>query len=139
MAQAGGDKLKIGYWKFRGVHRGNGSRYLLAYTGAQWEEQNFTMGDDSWPTFKSGGTIGEFPNLPFIIDGDVKVTETFAVHRYICDKFKPELLGTTPAEKARIMQLYSVADDKFIKSLVTLVFKDGVTREQVNEAALGAL
>ena len=97
MAQAGGDKLKLGYWPFRGVHRGEVCRYLLAYGGAQWEEQNFTMGGDEWPTFKNSGAL-EYPNLPFVIDGDVTVTETFAVHRYIAGKYKPELLGSTVAE-----------------------------------------
>ena len=138
MAQAGGDKVKLGYWKFRGVHRGNGARYLLAYSGAQWEEQSFTFSSEDWPTFKSGGTV-EFPNLPFIIDGDVNVTETFAVHRYIADKFKPELLGSTPAERAKVMQLYSIVNDKFINALVKLVFAEGTTREQLNAASLGAL
>ena len=92
-----GDKIKLAYWPFRGIHRGNVARYLLAYTGANWEEQNFKMGSDEWATFKSSGSI-DFPNLPFIIDGDVNVTETFAVHRYICDTFKPELLGSNLAE-----------------------------------------
>lgn len=138
MAQAGGDKVKLGYWKFRGVHRGNGARYLLAYSGAQWEEQSFVIGEEEWATFKSGGTI-DWPNLPFIIDGDVNVTETVAVHRYICDKFKPELLGSNPAEKAKVSQLYNIANDKFINSLVKLVFAEGTTREQINTAALGAL
>ena len=67
------------------------------------------------------------------------MTETVAVHRYICDKFKPELLGSTPAEKAKVSQLYNIATDKFINSLVKLVFAEGTTREQINEAALGAL
>ena len=137
MAQAGGDKVKLGYWKFRGVHRGNGARYLLAYSGAQWEEQNFTMGSDEWSTFKSSGTI-EFPNLPFIIDGDVNVTETFAVHRYIAGKFKPELLGSTPAEQARVMQLYSIANER-IMDFVKLVFAEGTTRESLHAKAMSGL
>ena len=31
-----------------------------------------------------------------------------AVAQYICGKFKPELLGTTPQEKARIYQLQNI-------------------------------
>ena len=107
MAQAGGDKIKLGYWKFRGLHRGNCSRYLLAYSGAQWENQMLTMGSEEWATIKAAGTI-DFPNLPFLIDGDVNVTETVAVQRYVCDKFKPELLGNTAAEKAKVSQLYNI-------------------------------
>ena len=137
MAQAGGDKIKLGYWKFRGLHRGNCSRYLLAYSGAQWENQMLTMGSDEWATLKASGTI-DFPNLPFLIDGDVNVTETVAVQRYICDKFKPELLGNTAAEKAKVSQLYSIFNDK-IMDTVKLCFNAETTREQLSEKALGGL
>ena len=95
MAQAAGDKVTLGYWRLRGAHRGNGARYLLAYCGAQWENKIIEIGGAEWPALKSGGTI-EFPNLPYITDGDFTITESVAVHRYICDKYKPELLGTTP-------------------------------------------
>ena len=137
MAQAGGDKIKLGYWKFRGLHRGNCSRYLLAYSGAQWENQILPMGGDEWPAIKAGGTI-DFPNLPFLIDGDVNVTETVAVHRYICDKFKPELLGNTPAEKAKVSQLCSIFDSK-IMDIVKILFVAETTREQLSEKALAGL
>jgi len=34
-----------------------------------------------------------FPNLPYFQNGDTKITETLAVHRYIADSWAPELLG----------------------------------------------
>ena len=37
----------------------------------------------------------DFPNLPYFIDGDFKLTETFAIYEYICNKWKPELLGSS--------------------------------------------
>ena len=96
-----------------------------------------TMGSGEWTTLKSGGTI-DFPNLPFIIDGDVNVTETFAVHRYICDKFKPELLGDTPAARAKVMQLYSILNDKIL-DLYKMFNVAETTREQLSEKALEAI
>lgn len=39
-----------------------------------------------------------FPNLPYFLDGDVKLAQASAIQRYICHKWKPELLGRTPAE-----------------------------------------
>ena len=119
------------------MHRGNATRYVLAYSGAQWENQMLTMGGDEWPALKSGGTI-DFPNLPFLIDGDVNVTETVAVQRYVCDKFKPELLGDTPAAKARVSQLYNIFVDKIL-DFVKLLFADGTTREQLSEKVLAGL
>jgi len=51
-------------------------------------------------------TMGmEYPNLPYLIDGDVKITETIAIHMYIAKKYKPELLGRTAAEVGRINML----------------------------------
>ena len=100
-------------------------------------EQNFEMGGTDWAAFKSSGSI-EFPNLPFIIDGDVKVTETFAVHRYIACKYKPELVGTTPAEQARHLQLYSIGNER-IMDFVKLVFAEGTTREALSAKALSGL
>ena len=53
----------------------------------------------------------DFPNLPHIIDGDFKVSETCAVHQYIAHKYKPELLGRNPAECAKVAQMWNVAND----------------------------
>ena len=40
----------------------------------------------------------DFPNLPYFIDGDIKITESLAIHRYIANKYKSELNGSNPAE-----------------------------------------
>ena len=42
-----------------------------------------------------------FANLPYLIDGDYKLSETYAVHNYIALKYSPSLVGETPQEKAR--------------------------------------
>ena len=34
-----------------------------------------------------------FPNLPYFIDGDFKMTETIAIHKYIADKSLKEQLS----------------------------------------------
>ena len=31
--------------------------------------------------------------MPYFIDGDFKFTESLAIHKYIADKWNPELLG----------------------------------------------
>ena len=36
------------------------------------------MGGDEWKAAK--GEIMPFANLPYLIDGDLKISETFAVH-----------------------------------------------------------
>lgn len=47
----------------------------------------------------------EFPNLPYIIDDDVKITETLAIMKYVAKKWKPELLGRNAAEVGRVNML----------------------------------
>ena len=45
----------------------------------------------------------DFCQLPYLIDGDYKISETFAVFNYIAQKFCPSLAGDTPQERARIV------------------------------------
>ena len=35
----------------------------------------------------------DFPNLPYLMDGDFKITESEAIMKYIAAKWSPELLG----------------------------------------------
>lgn len=47
----------------------------------------------------------EYPNLPYLFDEGVKLTETLAIMQYIAKKWKPELLGRNAAEVGRIHML----------------------------------
>ena len=67
---------------------------------------------ESWAAFKTSGVLA-FPNLPYIIDGDVKLSESKAVTLYICEKFAPELLGANAAEKGKVLMLQNVFGDLF--------------------------
>ena len=68
------------------------------YSRKNWNDEKYTLGLD-------------FPNLPYFIDGDVNITETFAIHRYIAEKWKPELCGTNPADRARITMVSKLLND----------------------------
>lgn len=51
-------------------------------------------------------TLGlEYPNLPYLFDGETKITETVAIMQYIAKKYRPSLLGSSAAEFARIIML----------------------------------
>ena len=86
----------LGYWKIRGLAAN--IRYQLSYCGVDWQDVEYEQGDgpefsrESWMSVKYN--LGfDFPNLPYFIDGDFKLTETMAIHKYIAEKWKPELLG----------------------------------------------
>ena len=107
--------LKFGYWKIRGL--ASNIRYQLAYSGVNdYEMIEYEQGDA--PDFNSAcwfdvkPTLGlAFPNLPYLIDGDHSMTETMAIHKYLADKYKPELLGTTPQERGTVNMLAGVLSD----------------------------
>ena len=46
-----------------------------------------------------------FPNLPYFLDGELKITEHMAIHRYIAEKWMPELLGKTLEAKTKVDML----------------------------------
>ena len=106
--------LILGYWDIRGL--GAPIRYLLEYLQVPYEDKQYFLGEapdfskEAW--FKVKHTMGfDFPNLPYLIDGDVQITESEAIFRYICNKYKPELLGKTVEDKAKVDMLYSYSAD----------------------------
>jgi len=51
----------------------------------------------------------DFPNLPYYIDGDVKISQTFAIIKYIAGK--NNLVAKTEKEQMRINMLEGEADE----------------------------
>ena len=77
----------------------------------------------------------DFPNLPYVIDGDVKITESAAVTIYLCDKYAPELMGTTPEQRAKIMMLHLVLKDHW-QSYHPIATMKGATQEAMADKAM---
>lgn len=63
--------ITLGYWGVRG--RGHALRLLLEYTGANWQETTYTN-DKNWFEKEKFSLGLPFPNLPYLIDGDVRLT-----------------------------------------------------------------
>ena len=75
MAQA---QVTIGYWGIRGA--GQALRNLAAYLTISFEDKQYTdrifwFGQDK-PALKS-----DFPNLPYLIDGEKVITESEALRQ----------------------------------------------------------
>lgn len=82
----------LGYWGIRG--RGQVLRLLLAYSGLQWEDKIYT-GPEKWFGNGDKQALGmDFPNLPYLLNGDFKLSESGAIAKYICKKSKKkDLIG----------------------------------------------
>lgn len=84
----------MGYWNIRGL--GAPIRYLLHYCGVQFEDKMYAYGPapeysrDAW--FSEKFTLGlELPNLPYLLDDDIKLTETVAIMKFVCSKWGGDL------------------------------------------------
>ena len=74
---------------------------MLHYLNVEYNEKLYVLGDapdfnpQEWATVKF--TLGmEFPNLPYYVDGDYKLSETVAIMKYIAAKHDDKLRGRTP-------------------------------------------
>jgi len=86
--------LEFSYWALRGL--GEPSRLLLRYTETEWTDAAVPLTDEgmnSWFQEKKANLGLDFPNLPYLLDGDVKLTQSLAVIRYLGRKF-----GLSPSE-----------------------------------------
>jgi glutathione S-transferase len=73
----------------------------------------------------------DFPNLPYFFDGDFKMTETMPIHKYIAEKYKPELLGKDAQHKASVNMLANVIF-AFKMKLLTPCYMNGDQQECLN-------
>ncbi|KAB1274742.1 Glutathione S-transferase Mu 1 [Camelus dromedarius] len=102
----------LGYWDIRGL--AHAIRLLLEYTGSDYEEKIYSMGDA--PDYDRSQWLSEkfklgldFPNLPYLIDGAHRLTQSNAILRYIARKHN--LCGETEEEKIRVDVLENQAMD----------------------------
>ena len=100
-------ELTLGYWDIRGL--AEPIRTLLAYTETPFKQDLFNS-FEAW-TQKKASANYNFPNLPYLVDGDKTITESEAILVHICLKAgKPELLGKDQ-DRVEFVQLRNVLND----------------------------
>ncbi|RXG57609.1 Glutathione S-transferase class-mu 26 kDa isozyme [Armadillidium vulgare] len=102
----------LAYWNIRGLAQY--IKFLLEYTGEEYVEKIYKFGPapdyDSSQWFKEKFTHGlDFPNLPYYIDGDIKLTQSVAILKHVARKHN--LLGDSKEEVARAEMLEYEAMD----------------------------
>lgn len=91
----------LAYWDIRGL--AEPIRLLLHYVGEEFEDKHFSTGPapdfnkECWTGVKHSLGL-DFPNLPYYIDGDIKLTQSNAILRHLARKYN--LYGSTPQEQA---------------------------------------
>ena len=91
------------YWDIRGLAQP--IRLLLVHTGTEFEDKMLSCGPgpgfDKSCWFDNKYSLGlDFPNLPYYIDGDVKITQSNAILRHIARKH--DMLGQNDTERAMV-------------------------------------
>jgi len=114
----------LGYWKIRGLAQP--IRLLLEYCGESFTDKLYNFGStpetlrSEW--LKEKQTLGlDFPNLPYYIDGDVKLTQSVTITKYIAHKHN--LCGETDKEKIRVDMCAMECVD-FRNGLSRIVYND---------------
>ncbi|CAK8678978.1 unnamed protein product [Clavelina lepadiformis] len=97
-------KIILGYWGIRA--RGESIRLMLEFCGVDYEDKRYEMigeppnvNRSDWLDVKFKLGL-DFPNLPYIIDGDVKMTQQWAIMKYLSRKYG-KLLPKTDEEMRR--------------------------------------
>lgn len=105
----------LGYWKVKG--RAQLSWLTAAYLKAELKNELLDY-EKGWEAKKNSLNL-DFPNLPYLVDGDIKITESSAIPRYIAYKVnRVDFFGTDPESIAKIVLIENVLLDlrnEFIK------------------------
>ncbi|KAK7070864.1 Glutathione S-transferase Mu 3 [Halocaridina rubra] len=102
----------LGYWKIRGLAQP--IRYLLEYVGQGYDEKLYDIGPapdfdrTSWTNVKFNLDL-PLPNLPYYIDGDLKLTQSYAILRHLGRKY--DLCGKNEKQVTMVDMLMDHARD----------------------------
>ncbi|XP_065301052.1 glutathione S-transferase Mu 1-like [Dermacentor albipictus] len=106
----------LGYWNVRSL--GQPIRNLLIYKGVEFEDKQYEIGrppdygSTAWLKEKSTLSL-TFPDLPYYIDDDVRLTQSLAILRYLGRKH--DLAARNEQETAELDVIEQQARDLCLK------------------------
>ena len=118
----------LNFANFSTFQRGQLCRLLLAYVAEDCEEVVYTFSNkSSWFSKDKGELDLDFPNLPYYIDGDLKLTQSMTIVRHLGRKY--HLYGNTPVESSMIDTLLDFSLD-IKQSLIDIAYNPDFVRFQ---------
>jgi glutathione S-transferase len=105
--------VTLGYWGIRGLAQN--IRLLLSYTGTPFQEVFYDFATkDRWFEEDKKNLGFDFPNIPYLIDGEFKLTESQAIAKYVINRSgHRELLGKNVQDEGLVENLIGVLNDIF--------------------------
>ncbi|XP_068161445.1 glutathione S-transferase Mu 3-like [Antennarius striatus] len=116
--------MTLAYWDIRGLAQP--ARLLLEYTGTKYEDKFYVCGEapnydkSCWFDIKHKLRM-DFPNLPYLLDGERSIVQSNAIMRYIARKHN--MCGEEEDEKVRVDIMENQAMD-FRNGFVRLCYGD---------------
>lgn len=101
----------MGYWNIRGL--GQAPRLLLSHAGVDFEEKTYDVDQNSQKWFEDDKiNMGlDFPDLPYLLTPELKLSQTNAILKYIAERWAPELLGKNTKDIAIVNEVMGVLSD----------------------------
>lgn len=105
------NKLVVGYWAIQAF--AHPIRLLLAYHKVPFEDKQYSYDNrDEWFLKDKPALKTAFPNIPYVKDGDIVVTESLATIQYAALKTgNKDLMGKTELDQIRCTQLWGLYKD----------------------------
>jgi len=121
----------LGYWDLRGL--ASSIRNLLHYKEIEFEDKLYQIGPapefqyPEWLADKEKLDV-DFPNLPYYIDGDIKLTQSIVILRYLARKY--DLMGDNEAQTLRIELAEQQAIDLRLSMIRIVYFNPNYEKER---------
>jgi len=117
----------LGYWKVRGLTAP--IQYLLEHVGAKYEFKGYEFDKaEEWANDKKNLGL-QFPNLPYYIDGDIKLTQSLAILKHLGRTH--HLVGTSEQEVREQDELDGVIGDLILSWAFLVYITNDVENDKI--------